>query len=270
MGRLAGNSTHYNLVVVDKDGKPVDAHRVAFLDKDGNVTEHTLTLPAELALPSVTSILDAVIAKPNLYGWYYSKGIEGVEELFRKFGEKLPRDADSLKQLLREEELSPFARRDVAAVRGRDIHSDMEDLARGDKVARTDDTAGLLDWWKKRKPEVEACELPIASIEHGYAGTIDLVYVDPKSGARVLCDLKTGSGVYWTHFLQGEAYRLAYEARTGTRVDRVSVLHAPAKGVLKGRTFREVIAPEVTVDDFLKVLAIYNSMPKKVVLEDVA
>jgi len=110
MPRLAGDGTHYRLAVLNGAGEPTD---VVF------------------DVPSVTSILDAVLAKPALPNWYYSKALEGVEILLGKYGTKIPQDKDSLKSLLRSEKLTPIHARDTAGHRGRELHDGLEALARG-------------------------------------------------------------------------------------------------------------------------------------------
>lgn len=262
MARLAGSGRNYTL---------------AILDSNGNVTEH------QYPFPSVTSILDAVVAKPKLMHWYYSQAILGMGELIRKYGGKLPADFQSLKQLMGQEKLSPYSKRDSAATRGTDIHKDLELLVKGSKVEPTPENIGVLNWWKDKglSPEdVIACEVPLVSFKHQYAGTVDLIYKDPETGKTRLTDLKTGKYVHWTHFVQGEAYRQAYEEQGGW-VDEVTVLHTPpmpedkflaaasqASGALPEKGYTEKVARDVDFSVFKAILEIYRWLPGDWMPED--
>lgn len=54
---------------------------------------------------------------------------------------------------------------------------------------------------------IVAQEMTVASLTHGYAGTLDLII--EMNGKRYLADIKTGSGVYASTALQLAAYRYA-------------------------------------------------------------
>ena len=59
--------------------------------------------------------------------------------------------------------------------------------------------------------KIVAQEMTVASLTHGYAGTLDLII--ETNGRRLLADIKTGTGVYATTALQLAAYRYAeYQA----------------------------------------------------------
>lgn len=58
--------------------------------------------------------------------------------------------------------------------------------------------------------------------EYGYAGQVDLVYEDSK-GRVVVADLKTSSGCYEKHKMQGAAYGKAVERAMDLNVDRIEV-----------------------------------------------
>lgn len=246
MARLAGKARHYT---------------VGIIDHQGNATNHTWDFP------SVTSILDAVVAKPKLMHWYYSTALKGMAQLVQKYGGKLPGDYASLKSLMGSEKLSPYSQRDKAASTGTDVHEDLERLAAGEVVERTSENAGLLDWWAERgltPADVIATEIPLVSFKYRYAGTVDLIYKDPSTGKVRLCDLKTGKYVHWTHFVQGEAYRRAYEEEGGW-VDEVTVLHCPAaqEGV-----YTEKVSTEIDFSVFESILGIFNWLPEDWLPED--
>lgn len=250
MARLAGKGRYYRVAMLDADGKP---------------TQHTYQFI------SVTSVLDAVVAKPKLMHWYYRQGVEGMAELVRKYGGKVPNDADSIASLLSSEGLSPYSKRNKAANQGTEVHSNLEALAEGKAVRRTKKTAALLDWWDERllsPKHVVKCEVPLISFRYGYAGTVDLVYNDPQSGELRLCDLKTGKYVHWTHFVQGQAYAQAWVENFGPEVDRVTVLHAPEAVSMDAVKWAELSSDEVTFDTFKTILDIYRWLPDDWMPED--
>lgn len=69
---------------------------------------------------------------------------------------------------------------------------------------------------------VIAVEEFLFDAQYGYAGQVDLVYEDEK-GRTVVADLKTSSGCYEKHKLQGAAYGKAVERALDIDVDRIEV-----------------------------------------------
>jgi hypothetical protein len=67
-----------------------------------------------------------------------------------------------------------------------------------------------------------AVELFLFDKEYQYAGQVDLVYEDHK-GRNVVADLKTSSGCYEKHKMQGAAYGHAVERILDIDVDRLEV-----------------------------------------------
>lgn len=70
--------------------------------------------------------------------------------------------------------------------------------------------------------DVVAVEEFLFDEEYGYAGQVDLVYEDSK-GRTVVADLKTSSGCYEKHKMQGAAYGKAVERAMNLDVDRIEV-----------------------------------------------
>jgi hypothetical protein len=68
-----------------------------------------------------------------------------------------------------------------------------------------------------------AVEQYLFNNEHGYAGQVDLVYEDPND-CVVVADLKSSSGCYEKHQLQGAAYGKAIELSDNVAVDSVDRL----------------------------------------------
>lgn len=240
MPRIAGNKGHYTLGLIDAQGAP---------------TGHIFPFP------SVTTIIDAVVATKKLHHWYYTQTVKGVVELLGKYGSNLPTDEASLRSLLTTEGLSPYGVRNKGGERGTSIHDDLEKLVAGKKPRKTKTNAPLLAWWEEKglKPaDIIATEAPLFSFKQGYAGTLDLVYKDPNDGATVLADLKSSKYIVWTHFLQLRAYEMAWLEMGGQPIDRSTIIQAsPALE----RWSEHMLTDEVPADLFQKVLDIYKSLP---------
>lgn len=237
MARAAGNSNNYRLSVLDPKGKPV-----------GEVYE----------FPSVTTILDAVVAKPRLVHWYYTQGIKGIAELSRTYGNRLPTsDEAGLRTLLKEHGLSPYSHKGRAAKKGTSLHDSLEQALRGGPIP---EHAGLRLFLEDHIPDpspanVLAVETPLVSFQHRYAGTLDLVFVD-SDGQTIMADLKTGKGIHWTHFLQQVAYREAWEEHGGKKIDKLAVLHVPSDG----KTY-DLKTFDIPFEVFNACLEIYRALP---------
>jgi hypothetical protein len=243
MARLAGSSSTY---------------KVGILDADGNPTPHTFEFP------SVTHVLDTVIAKPRLMNWYYRKAIEGMAVLLDKYGTKLPTDEQSLHDLLKRNELTPWAARDQGGATGRAAHDDVEQWCAGNPVVWTENSEGFSNWVQHRgldRTMIVGSEVPVVSFKHGYAGTIDLVYRAPVLDTLVLADVKTSKYVQWVHLVQCQAYQIAWEEQGKEAIWKTSIIHVrPVSEIENG--WRELTTDVLERDCFLRVLDIYRSLPE--------
>ena len=183
----------------------------------------------ERKVPSVTEIIDAVLAKNGLPDWYYKQAIAGMSILIKKYDHVLPNDIKSLHSLMKTEGLSPYAIRDEAANIGTKIHSSVEALAKG---RRPKDYPVLTEWWKSRgfrAPHILAAEAMLYSGRWNYAGTVDLIYRDPETDVVVLADIKTGA-LRDSHHVQLELYRWAWEEMGGTPIESMELIRVPRDG----------------------------------------
>lgn len=236
-------------------------YQVALLGPEGNHEQ-------VWELPSVTEILDAVVAKPKLLHWYYTHTVEGFAELAKRFQPHLPTDAKSLKSLLSTEGLSPYAKRNAAAEAGTAVHKDLERLVAGKRPKPTPANQGLLNWWDERQPEVVATEYRLVNFKRWYAGTVDLIY--RRGDELVLCDLKTSNNLHWAQWVQGAAYALAWEEAGNPEIATVTILHVrPVSELINGWT-EQVIAPkDELVRAWLAIKEIYDMLPWDWYPEDV-
>lgn len=164
------------------------------------------------SIPGVTTIL-GVLDKPALPKWAAKSvaewvadnadGLEGLRQMGR--GPMV----DALKGL-------PWQKRDDAATRGTTLHGIAERLLRGEDVELDDDDALLpvaenalrfIEEWHIEPILIEAA---VASREHRYAGTLDLIakYRRPDTGATgtAIFDWKSGKAIYPEFAWQLAAY----------------------------------------------------------------
>jgi hypothetical protein len=237
MPRAAGNSTHYEYVLRDYRGR---------YDRDSTIR-----------LPSVTSVIGATIAKPELVGWAAKVTRDNISGMVAVLMEDegcsdaeildMLQDGDWLAEYLKENGITADDVRDAAAELGTSNHESLEHLAQcylndGEEAAetvarrmlrRTDKghVAAICGWWLSEYPKVVAAEKRLVSLRLGVAGTVDLV-LDSGDGLCVV-DLKTrgaGKVAYKSDHVQVDGYTAMYEEMTGVSVADRAVFVAREDG----------------------------------------
>lgn len=193
---------------------PVKSGLVRTETRDGG---HRYTLDG-VPCPGVTTLISQGIPKPNLLRWAARVVAETVADMHPDDLDKLrlgPRDAmvAQLKQV-------PFRQRDVAAVRGKEVHAYAEQLIKGADVDVPERLAGYVasavQFMNEWRPAPVLVEASVGSRAHRYCGTVDLI-CDLPDGRRALMDYKTSmSGIYPETAVQLAAYRHAEFAVDGT------------------------------------------------------
>jgi hypothetical protein len=185
--------------------RPVPKHGLTFTP--GN---HQYRLDGR-PVPGVTSIL-GVLDKPAIPKWaaatvatYVAENPDAVETL-RNLGDKAMIAA--LKEI-------PWKRRDDAGTRGNILHDYAEALLNGDEIDVDDEhvpvmenALAFMDDWRIEPILVEAA---VASREHWWAGTLDLVArfshpEDPAYTGVAIFDWKSGRALYPEYAWQLNAY----------------------------------------------------------------
>lgn len=138
---------------------------------------------------SVTTVL-SVIAKPALTYWLQKQVALAIIE-----GE-----ATSPEQAIG----AVKGKSKTRAQEGTDAHAVAEDYARGIMHPENAYFAAIDSFFKTMRPEVIHTELVLFNLEHGYAGTCDML---AKIGPYTfIIDWKTSKAVYSDYWLQIEAY----------------------------------------------------------------
>lgn len=216
-------------------------------------------------VPGVTTIL-GVLDKPAIPKWaarqvaeYVADNIDGVETL-RAMGRA------SMVEALRN---IPWQKRDDAADRGSSIHDYAEAILHGHEIEVEEHLAPVvenairfMDDWQIKPLLIER---PVASREHQWAGTFDLIanYVHPVTGDRgtAIFDWKSGKALYPEFAWQLNAYAHAefYTDDEGTE-------HSlPATGAAYGVHIRDddydvapfTFGPHI-YDEFVAIRRVYD------------
>jgi hypothetical protein len=131
-------------------------------------------------LPSVTTVL-GMLEKPGLMWWSEKLAVAGCIELARDGGLPLKTEA-ALGQLTRHG-LRHFQVSEQKAERGKLSHEDIVHLAAGRTLPPLSEypedqrgfIQGLASFLADYRPSIEASELMVASLEHGFSGRLDVI-----------------------------------------------------------------------------------------------
>jgi len=160
-------------------------------------------------LPSVTTILRVVDKSGPLVGWAKREtaacAVRNLDMLLRM--REAGGDAAAVAWL----KGIPDHQRDTSADIGSRVHRLVEQLARGTEPEVTPDEVPFVEAYRgflaEHRPRFLAVEEMVASLKHGYAGTLDAIAV--IGGETWLLDVKTGVGIYAETALQLAGYNFA-------------------------------------------------------------
>jgi hypothetical protein len=243
VSRAAGDDTHYTWELQGRPGL------------------------ADIRLPSVTTIIKTVFSGSFVpaSSWGFKLGFKAAlpdtpeDELETLFGEA------------KAGEHSPDSVRDAARDRGTRVHEFFEALANDPFIASEPSPMmgetvdgyeeSVVKWWQTEMPgwEVVASEVTLVSIEHQFAGTVDLIRC--ADGFYEVIDLKTHSGsARYEDRLQVAAYELAAREMglLGDPLDNLCnqrVVLAREDGRKAGQSTKYT-----NPEEFLKVLEVYKAM----------
>lgn len=187
-------------------------------------------------LPSVTTILKA-LPKHGLEWWGHKLGVTGVLDLLHE-GElhdlldpkaSIEENAEKVYAAVKKRKrYTPSSALTKAGTRGTDAHDLAERLLKEGELPPKSEVPeelhgyakALHTWWtelhaRSQEVEIVACEVPVFSLEHRFAGTLDgLIRLADDEGAHFLVvDFKTSKGIYLSHLLQLTAYEYAARER---------------------------------------------------------
>lgn len=189
-------------------------------------------------VPNVTTIIGGGLPKPALIDWSARVTAEYVADHVDEMPALAAGGRDPMVAFL--SKLHTEAR-NVAGIRGTDVHGYAERLQAGEPVDVPHALAGYVDGYARFlddfEPDVILSERPVASREHWYAGRPDL-FARMRDGLTWALDNKTSRAVYGDVSLQVAAYARAefyvdgptFDEHTLPHVDRIGVLHVTPDG----------------------------------------
>ena len=184
-----GNRTTFN------DG----TRHYTWIDEDGTVRKY----------PSVTTILSGGIPKPALINWAKKVTAEYAVANYGELGSLIKVDKQGAIDWLKG---AAYRERDVAALRGTDVHKFAEAWQLGEEPELPEGAAGetarrFLEFCEAKQPKFAVSEVQVFNKTHMYAGTLD--FIAEIDGVPLLVDIKTGKDdrVYPEYALQLTAYR---------------------------------------------------------------
>lgn len=217
---LQSGNRHYRL--------DLQAKRITFLDQRFYFTEEGV------AVPSVTTILEAYPKGPAFFEWLKRNG----------------EDSDEI--------------RDEAGRRGSRVHNLTERFDKGEEVTLIDGSGeismSVSEWnmfekyvqFRERNPNLLLAEVEQNYVngQLGYGGTVDRVFIinDAVRG-RIMVDIKTSSMIHAHYWLQLAAYKKMMNSRLEGEIDREFLKKHHVEGVAilwlnaKTRTDKEAKTP---------------------------
>jgi len=189
-------------------------------------------------LCGVTNTLEIVGGnKTNaLMGWATKTALERVQKALEGkvngSGSKvIVLDKKWIAEVLAEARKQPKKLKDEAADYGTQAHLIFDAIFKGQPYTvpepLTDTVKAFKDWLSATKLKVIAGDTKVASLEHGYGGSLDfLAYQD---GKYILGDMKTSGGIRDTYALQVGAYAQALWETYGIKVERGVIVRVDKK-----------------------------------------
>jgi len=169
---------------------------------------HVYTLNGNM-LAGVTTIL-RVMDNPAINQWKVNQAVAYIDYGYREGS--MPMNA-----ILKEAKTAHRRKSTDATDVGTEVHDAIKAFLKGNEPAPDHPfspqaqkaMAQFFKWFKVADIQIEHVEMPVASEEHRFAGTPDLVCM--FAGKRTVVDFKTSSGIYPNYYLQLAAYQMALE-----------------------------------------------------------
>lgn len=221
----------------------------------------------------VTSVIGKTLGKDGaLMGWAYAIGLDAALQLANSGLDVSDWDKDKVKAWAKDAGLTPWRKRDAAASRGTDAHyvAELAATGRWDEARAYVETvpeevrgyaqsalAFVTDYANSvtagNAAPIEGVERVLYSLEHRFAGTVDLV-VGKRGEFLQPWDFKTSKGVYESHRVQLGAYAIALEEMFQTPVTGGKVI------LLRETGEYEVHDAQPLPAAFLGLLQVYRAL----------
>lgn len=166
-------------------------------------------------IPGVTTVL-GVLSKDALVGWAHKLGLEGRDYIAER---DQSAEVGTIVHYLIECDLNE-RQPEIEAAFGQDNILKARDIFEG-----------FLDWKIDNSFVSHKTEMALAN--RSYGGTLDIIGVQGKDNwCSRIYDVKTSSGVYYSHLIQLAAYRRLYREKFDIELE-ATIIHLPRKGGCK-------------------------------------
>lgn len=221
----------------------------------------------KLKFPGVTGFLQ-IINKPAIGIWQKKEALALVrKELERSIltdGELLM-DQDWIDRVIAAGSARPDKIKDEAAELGTLVHKYIDQVIQG--KLPTDLTpemepavTAFIEWWKDSKIELVMGDTKVASLIHGYGGSLDAL--GRQNGEYVILDWKTSGAVYDEMALQISAYKFAFAETYGIECKKGFVVRFSKKLPITFQV-REIVNMDESFKAFLAAKSLTGSMGVK-------
>lgn len=222
---------------------------------------HRYTLDGK-PVQGVTGLIGGGLPKPALVKWAPQLVADYVIDNFPEIQDAYRHNPESLRWDLRK---LPEKKRDDAGARGTEVHALGEAIAHGREVEVPERLVpyveGYARWLDKFDVRPILTERSVASRQHWYAGTFDMIAESssPKLAPLLMTDLKTSASVYGSTALQVAPYIRAEFYLDGAferplpDVDGAIVVHITEEGTKAHWLCRDRDEIDEAFRDFLAV-----------------
>jgi ATP-dependent exoDNAse (exonuclease V) beta subunit len=219
-------------------------------------------------LPGVTGFLQ-IINKPGISIWSKREALASVERALmthiREPKTEIILTEAWIKEILTEAQARPEKIKDDAADLGTLVHKYIDQVIQGKMP--TDLTpemepavTAFIEWWKNSKIELVMGDTKVASLIHGYGGSLDAL--GRQNGQYVILDWKTSNGIYDEYALQVSAYWQAFTETYGESCARGYIVRFGKKLPVTFEV-REIANMEESFKAFLAAKNLTHSMGMK-------
>ncbi len=167
--------------------------------------------------PGVTGFL-SIINKPKLVGWAKREALAVVERtLLKRLNgcSDMPIELNErwIQEMLDEARERPDKLKDDAASLGTEAHAFIDLIIHGKEPESVPEpiqpaVEAFKKWWKDSGIELVLGDTKVASLIHGYGGSLDAL--GRRQGQYIVLDWKTSYGIYPEYGLQVAAYGQAF------------------------------------------------------------
>lgn len=215
----------------------------------------------DLFVPGVTSIL-GILDKPALLPWAAKMAGEYVKA-------NLPEGASKaqIEAVCEKAKTEYNSIKEAAGDIGTQVHKVAESLFMGQPIEMPanplaiNGIRALQDWLSANDVRPIDCEKVVFSKSAYFAGAMDLLCA--LNGKLTEIDLKTGSGIYDSHYFQTAAYKFAWEEEHQEEIEQIAIVNTnKLTGKPKIKLITDRAEMQFYTDTFLRTKSLSDNLKK--------